>query len=451
MSANTEAVAEATPRAVLLDRCERHWSASAAKLYRIAKSDVETGADGGRVHGRDGREYIDFACSYGVFIVGHRHPKVAEKVRAALDTLAWLPPGASHPSREALSARLAALAPGDWGEIHYMNSGAEAIEQTLRYALAAQAPKRRIVAMADSYHGKTLAAMNVLGQNGDDRSFGALSPQVEFLPYGDIEALARAIDDSVAAVYIEPILGGMHLRVPPPGYLRELRRLCDAHGVLLIADEIQSAFGRCGRMFALEYEAVTPDVLVLSKGITGGYASIACAMYSAALSARCPMLRVDAWGASQGGHPFACAAALAALDVIEEERLVERAAVQGERLCAGLRELARQYPRVVIDAPGVGLMTGLRLRGAAYESLLSMELGKRGVHVGHSMNERARAPVLRFYPPLAVEPETIDRVLALTAESLAAIARKPRVAVALMERFVNRMYALPNGLLRRFD
>ncbi|MFC4161234.1 aspartate aminotransferase family protein [Chitinimonas lacunae] len=442
MSASTE-------RAVLLDRCERHWSAAAAKLYRIAHSDVETAAEGGVVHGRDGRRYIDFACSYGVFIVGHRHPLVAERIQQALEQLAWLPPGTSHPSRAALSARLAALAPGDWGEVHYMNSGAEAIEQTLRYVLAVQAPRRRILAMADSYHGKTLAAMSVLGQNRTDTSFGPVTNAVEFLPYGDIAALRAAIDDTVAAVYIEPILGGMHLTVPPPGYLAELRRLCDAAGVLLVADEIQTAFGRCGRMFACEYDAVVPDMLVLSKGLTGGYASIACVMYGAALSARCPVEQVDRWGSSQGGHPFACEAALAALDVIESEQLVERAARQGERLCTGLRELARCFPRTVIDAPGIGLMAGLRLRGAACESLLSMELTKRGVHVGHSMNERAKAPVLRFYPPLAVEPETIDQVLALTAESLALIERKPRLALALMERFVNRMYALPNRLLRR--
>ncbi|GAB6852792.1 aspartate aminotransferase family protein [Paraburkholderia kururiensis] len=434
-------------RRQLLDTCEKHWGASAAKLYRIAGSQVEAEASDCEVRDHAGRRYLDFACSYGVFIVGHRHPTVRRRVDAQLAQMASLAHGTIHPTQQALTERLKALAPGQWGDVHYMLSGAEAVEHSLRYVLAANAPRCRIVITAGAYHGKTLAAMSILGQRQHEASFGKLATDVVIVPYGDMAAMREAIGDGACAVYLEPILGGAHLRMPPLGYLQDIRALCDRTGTLLVADEIQTAFGRCGKMFAVEYAGIEPDILILSKGLTGGYASIACVMYRQQTLERLPAPQDDR--GSCGGHPFACAAALAALDVIEEEGLLLASVERGQQLRQGLMALARRFPDIIEDVPGIGLMTGLRLKGAVYESLLSMELGKRNVHTGHSMNERAERPVLRYYPPLTVSAGTIDDVLGRSREALEAVAAMPAWKIAVMRRVTRSMYRLPNALLRK--
>lgn len=432
----------------LLDDCERGWSASAAKLYRIAKTTVEREAHGIHITDHDGKAFIDCACSYGVFIVGHRNPQVREAVQSQLGDMAWTPAGRSHPMQEALSQRLRQLAPGEWGDIAYTVSGAEAIEQTMRYVLKVQSGRRGIVVMSDSYHGKTLAAMSILGQRQHHASYGGASDEVTYVPYGDFAALERAVGKGVCAVYVEPILGGAHLRMPPLGYMANIRALCDATGTLLIADEIQTGFGRCGKWFAVEYDQVVPDIMVLSKGLTGGYTSFACAMYSAELSRKYPLAEIEPDTRTNGGHPVACASALAAIDFIEHQALVEKARRNGAILRLGLQRLANRFPRIIEDVPGIGMMTGLRLRGSVYEALLSMELSKRGVHAGNSMNEKAAHPVLRFYPPLNISPEDIQHVLAMLEQALEAIAARPRLAVKLFSLVVRNMYMIPNALLR---
>ncbi|QXI26040.1 aspartate aminotransferase family protein [Pseudomonas vanderleydeniana] len=432
----------------LLDDCQRHWSASAAKLYRLGKTSVEQHTDGIYVTDHAGKRFIDCACSYGVFIVGHRNPLVREQVQNQLNRLAWVPEGRVHPLQHALSERLRDLVPGEWGDVQYMVSGAEAIEQSLRYVLKVQRNRRGIVVMGDSYHGKTLAAMSILGQQQHHRSYGTHADQVTYVPYGDFAALQKAVGEGVCAVYVEPILGGAHLQVPPVGYMANIRALCDATDTLLVADEIQTGFGRCGKWFAVQYDEVVPDIMILSKGLTGGYTSFACALYSQRLSQQFPLLEIEPDQRTQGGHPVACASALAAIDYIEEHDLVERSRVNGGLLRHGLQRLAERYPDIVEDVPGVGLMTGLRLRGSVYEALMSMELGKRGIHAGHSMNEKARRPVLRFYPPLNITPEALRHVLTMTEEALEAIARRPKLGVKAFSLVVRNMYQIPNKLLR---
>ncbi|SEI18044.1 aminotransferase class III-fold pyridoxal phosphate-dependent enzyme [Pseudomonas fuscovaginae UPB0736] len=436
------------PHEQLLDDCQRHWSASAAKLYRLGKTSVEQHTDGIYVTDHAGKRFIDCACSYGVFIVGHRNPLVREQVQNQLNRMAWVPEGRVHPLQHALSERLRDLVPGHWGDVQYMVSGAEAVEQSLRYVLKVQRNRRGIVVMNGSYHGKTLAAMSILGQQQHHRSYGTQAPQVTYVPYGDFAALQKAVGEGVCAVYVEPILGGAHLQVPPVGYMANIRALCDATDTLLVADEIQTGFGRCGKWFAVQYDEVVPDIMILSKGLTGGYTSFACAMYSERLSRQFPLAEIEPDQRTNGGHPVGCASALAAIDYIEEHDLVEQSRINGGLLRHGLQRLAERYPQIVEDVPGVGLMTGLRLRGSVYEALMSMELGKRGIHAGHSMNEKAQRPVLRFYPPLNITPEALRHVLTMTEESLEAIARRPKLGVKAFSLVVRNMYQIPNKLLR---
>ncbi|RMN80656.1 aminotransferase class III-fold pyridoxal phosphate-dependent enzyme, partial [Pseudomonas cannabina] len=239
-----------------------------------------------------------------------------------------------------------------------------------------------------------------------------------------------------------------HLQVPPAGYMANIRALCDATDTLLIADEIQTGFGRCGKWFAVQYDDIVPDIMILSKGLTGGYTSFACAMYSQRLSTQYPLLEIEPDQRTNGGHPVGCASALAAIDFIDNHNLVEASRINGCLLRHGLQRLAQRFPQIVEDVPGVGLMTGLRLRGSVYEALMSMELSKRGVHAGHSMNEKAEHPVLRFYPPLNITPEALRHVLTMTEESLEAIARRPKLAVMAFSLVVRNMYHIPNKLLR---
>ncbi|WP_422776289.1 aspartate aminotransferase family protein [Pseudomonas mediterranea] len=436
------------PHEQLLDDCQRYWSASAAKLYRLGKTSVEQQTDGIHVTDHTGKRFIDCACSYGVFIVGHRNPMVREQVQVQLNQMAWVPEGRRHPLQDKLTERLCQLVPGEWGDVQYMVSGAEAIEQSLRYALRIQPHRRRIVVMSGSYHGKTLAAMSILGQRQNHSSYGIAAPDVTHVPYGDFAALQKAVGEGVCAVYVEPILGGAHLQMPPLGYMANLRALCDATGTLLVADEIQTGFGRCGKWFAVQYDDVVPDIMILSKGLTGGYTSFACAMYSKRLATQFPLSEIEPDTRTNGGHPVACASALAAIDYIEQNNLVEQSRINGGLLRHGLQRLALRYPRIVEDVPGVGLMTGLRLRGSVYEALMSMELSKRGIHAGHSMNEKAKRPVLRFYPPLSIAPDALRHVLAMIEEALEAIDRRPKLAVKAFSLVVRNMYQLPNKWLR---
>lgn len=433
----------------LVDDCYKHWTPSAAKLYRIANTGIERSASGAVVTDHRGKHFIDCACSYGIFLVGHQNPQVKNASQQTLNRMAWQPEGMVHASQRELSETLKRLVPGEWGDVRYTMTGAEAIEQTLRYVLQRQRPRQRIVVMRNAYHGKTLTTMAILGQQADSNQHGLNRTSVDFIPYGDFAALDRAITDDVAAVYIEPILGGAYLTLPPTGYNHRIRELCTAHGCLMIADEIQTAFGRCGKWFAVDYDEVIPDIMVLSKGLTGGYAAIAAVLYSKALIDSQALDEREQWTSGQGGLPYACETALAAIRTLENEQLIERSKGASDLLCKGLQRLARVYPHIIIDAPAIGLMTGLRLKGAVWEALISMELTKRGVHAGHSMNEKASAPVLRFYPPLTITEAQIREVLQALEESLETVAAKPRWVLKLMAPIIRNLYRIPYAMTPR--
>lgn len=434
------------PRREWVEKCYRHWTPSAAKLYRVANTGIERDASGCQVTDHRGRSFIDCACSYGIFLVGHANPRVRHASLQQVQDLACIPSGLPSRASVELSRRLRERVPGQWGEVRYTMTGAEAIEQVLSYVLRRQVPRQRIVVMQHGYHGKTLATMNILGQQHGRNEHGLNRDVIDFIPYGDMAALDRAITDQTAAVFVEPILGGAYLRVPPKGYVRRIRERCDATGAIMVADEIQTAFGRCGKWFAVEYDDVVPDIMVLSKGLTGGYAAIAAVLYASHFD-QGERAHIRPGTSRNGGQPFACATALAALDALVEDDLIERSAPAAERLGKGLQRLAASYPEIIEDAPAIGLMTGIRLRGAVFEALISTELMRRGVHAGHSMDERAVSPVLRFYPPLTITLAQVDQVLQALAEALAVVARLPRWKQRLLRPVIGNLYKLPFALL----
>jgi putrescine aminotransferase len=442
-------------RSDLIQASERHWNPTAALLYKMAHRTVESHAQGSYVHDEDGQRFLDFACSYGVFIVGHCNPHVQARVLAQMNQLAASPYGGANAITAEFMHTLTAMLPGDLSRVFFANSGAEISELTMRAVLAAAAPRRQIVVIQNSYHGKTLGALNLLGQKGHRQPFLPLMPDVTFVPFGDVDAMKRAVGEGVAAVFLEPILGGPYLQVPPPGYVRQVAELCKATGTLFIADEIQTAFGRCGRMFAIDYDdGVQPDVMLLSKGITGGHSSMAVAVMSEALVQRIeaiPNLPARYLSTDSGGSPYACAAALAAIEFIRDQDLPARARQLGAQLLKGLRDAAARHPQLIVDVPGIGLMTGLKVRNPAVETAITIGLAKRGVHVGHSLNESAVNPVLRFYPPLTVSSEDIAKALAALNETLDEMARKPPVVFDALNQVIRRQYRLPKALMLKLS
>ncbi|HEX8052775.1 MAG TPA: aminotransferase class III-fold pyridoxal phosphate-dependent enzyme [Thermoleophilaceae bacterium] len=435
----------------LLGAYRSHYNPSLARMFDAYGAPVELAGSGAVLQDEEGCEYLDFSGGHGVFGVGHGNGAVRAAVLDQLHTLASAPPLLRTAPAATLIGRLAELLPGDLDRIALAGSGSEAMEIALRTARLARPDRRRLVAASDSYHGKTLGALAVMGQEHLRVPFGRSWPSTSFVPHGDAAAAAEAIGDGVLAMVVEPILGGGTLSVPPDGYLAALREHCDATGTLLVVDEVQTGFGRTGTMFAVERDGIVPDMIVLSKAITGGHTPIAVTAVREGLLAGSDALAAAAAErpSESAGSPLVCAAANAALDFIVEHDLPGRAATLGPVVLDGLERIARSHPELVHDARGRGLMVGLRLRNRVVENALWLQLLKRGVLGALSLSV-ARTPVLRLYPPLTVERDEIERVLDVLDESLGELRRRLRPAVYdLGDQSLRFQHRLPPSLLRR--
>ncbi len=389
-----------------------------ARVMKLSGSPVEVRALGSTIWDHTGKAYLDFAGGYGVFTLGHSHPRVLAAVRDQLERMSLSGKTMFSPLLGRLARELAAIAPGDLSISFFANSGTEAIEGALKLARAAT-KRTKFVATTGAYHGKTIGALAVSGRDAYKAPFGPLLPEVAHVPYGDASVLNDALRDAAAFV-VEPVQGEGGIVVPPPGYLRAARAACDASGALLIADEVQTGLGRCGLLFACERDGVTPDVLVLAKGLSGGVVPIGAyvarpTVWNAAY-AKAPLAHTSTFG----GNPLACAAALAALAVLRDEGLVEHAREQGERLLAGVRAIARDYPHVVREARGLGLLVGMELRNEGYAGVIVPEMLKAGVTAAWTLNAQR---VIRLEPPLVVTAEEIDRGIAAARAGVDAASR----------------------------
>lgn len=321
----------------------------------------------------EGRRFIDFAGGIGVLNVGHRHPKVMAAVQAQLErfthTCFHVAP---YEPYVALAERLNALAPGDFAKKTLLvNTGAEAVENAVKIARAATG-RSAIIAFNGGFHGRTMMALSLTGKvDPYKKGFGPMPGDVWHVPYPSelhgvsdddsihaIEQLFKADVEAtrVAAIIIEPVQGEGGFYVASPQFLRKLRALCDQHGILLVADEVQSGSARTGTMFAIEHAAVAPDLIVLAKSVAGGFPLAAVTGRAQVMDAVAP----GGLGGTYGGNPISCAAALAVLDVFEEEGLFARAATLGERLQARFKAMARSVPAIG-DVRGLGAMVAVEL------------------------------------------------------------------------------------------
>jgi 4-aminobutyrate aminotransferase len=353
---------------------ERHL---APAWYLTAPLDITHGA-GSYLIAADGRRYLDFTCGYGVTSTGHCHPRVVAAAQAQTARLIHVSTAVINRVLLQLAERLAGLTPPGLDMFFFHNSGSEVIEAAVKLARRATG-RHELIAFQGAFHGRSTGAAALTTSKAFYRKGnGPFLPGVYFAPYatpfrcpsgGTRETCAEAclarldalftqvVDPSqVAAIFVEPILGEGGYIDPPPAFLQGLRQRCDRHGILLVADEIQSGVGRSGRWWAIEHAGVIPDLMTIAKGIASGFPLSALAGRPEIMAHWPP----GSHGTTFGGNPVSCAAALATLDVIEAEGLVENAAARGEQLRQGLRALQADYP-LLGDVRGRGLMTGVEL------------------------------------------------------------------------------------------
>jgi putrescine aminotransferase len=393
-----------------------HLNPPLARVMKLSGSPVEVRGDGCTITDHTGKTYLDFAGGYGVFTLGHRHPRVVAAVKDQLDRMALSGRTMFNPLMGRLAKRLAEIAPGDLSISFFANSGTEAVEGALKLARAAT-KRPAIVATDDAFHGKTLGALSASGRDAFRDPFLPLLADVRRVPFGDAAALRAVVDHDVAALIVEPVQGEGGVNVPPDGYLRDVREICDESGAVMIADEVQTGLGRCGTLFGCDREDVVPDVMTLAKGLSGGVVPIGAyvarpAVWNAAYGKQ-PLLHTSTFG----GNELACAAALAALDVLRDEDLVVNARERGEQLLAGARATMQRYPAVIADVRGAGLLVGAELRSEGYGGTIIPELLKRGVTAAWTLNQQR---VIRLEPPLIVSAAQVETALRAFDESVRA-------------------------------
>lgn len=377
---------------------------SMGNLYQRFPVTIEKGR-GARVWDDSGREYIDCMGSYGVAVVGHCNPRVTEAIREQAGKITAVHASTYSPARERFLDELARAAPAGLAGVHLNNSGAESVEAAVKFARRFTS-KPGAVAMRGSYHGKSMGALSLTFNPKYRRPFEPLPGPVAFSPFGDSEALAGAVTDQTGMVIIEPIQGESGIHVPPDGFLREARRVCDERGALLVFDEIQSGLGRTGRMWACEHDGVEPDIMCASKGLAAG-------VPLGATMVRRDVL--DSMGRGEhsstfGGNPIACAAGTAALESLRLDGLPANAGRVGAVLRAGLEKLAAGTG-AVREVRGRGLMLGVELKSDVRPVIEGCI--KRGLLVLYSGRS-----VLRLLPPLVITEDEARRALEVLEEVL---------------------------------
>jgi putrescine aminotransferase len=390
-----------------------------ARVMKLSGSPVEVRARGCTIWDHTGKAYLDFAGGYGVFTLGHSHPRVVEAVRRQLELMSLSGKTMFNVMLGRAAKRLAELAPGDLRISFWCNSGTEAIEGAIKLARAATG-RTTIVSTIDAFHGKTMGALSVSGRETFQTPFKPLLEGFAHVPYGDASMLDDVLADAAAFV-VEPVQGEGGVNVPPPGYLRAVREACDRTGALFVADEVQTGLGRCGYLFACDRDEVVPDVMTLAKGLSGGVMPVGAFIARPDVWMRAfgkaPLLHTSTFG----GNEAACAAALAAMEVLLDDRLVENARERGEQLLAGAKALAADFPEVVREARGLGLLVGVELTNEGYGGWIIPEMLKAGVTAAWTLNLQR---VIRLEPPLVVTADEVERALAALRAGVATAREK---------------------------
>jgi len=354
---------------------------------------------GALVYDVHGKEYIDCVAGIAVNNVGHCHPKVVQAIREQAGELMHV----SNLYYTEIQAELAEalVSVTGMGRVFFCNSGAEAVEAAMKLARVVSG-KSAFIAAKGSFHGRTIGALSVTYKNAYRAPFEPpVSTATTFVPYSDANAIRQAISDNTAAVILEPIQGEGGVNIPDPGYLKEVREICDETGTLLIFDEVQTGFGRTGTWFCKEQAGVEPDIMSMAKAIGGGFPMGAIAAREGISFGR------GQHAATFGGGPLACAAALASIGAIKEEKLLERSREMGAYFIEKLRNMARDD---VVEVRGKGLMIGVEMN---YKCGDIVDFAREhGVLVNCTSDS-----VLRLVPPLVITKEQIDTVVGILEQA----------------------------------
>ncbi len=349
----------------------------------------------------DGNEYIDCNGGHGVANLGHAHPKVAAAIAQQSTQLVTLFETFYNDQRAALMDRISRLVPG-LERVYFCNSGAETVEAALKFARLSTGRKYVIAAMR-GFHGRTMGALSATYNRKYKQAFEPLVPGFSHVVFNNIPALEAAVTDQVAAVILEAVQGEGGVYPADPAYLQAARRICTEHGALLILDEVQAGLGRTGKMFAFQHSGITPDMVCVSKSLAGGLP-----MGAVLLGDSVRNLAPGLHGTTFGGNPLACAAALAALAVIEEEDLPGQAALKGAYLMEALRSIPSPLIR---EVRGLGLMVGIELRQKVAPYLQKLQ-------DRHILALNAGLTTIRLLPPLVITREQLDQVVVALTEVL---------------------------------
>ena len=372
------------------------WSHALMNNFGVPPVELVSG-QGAVVTDADGKQYLDLLGGIAVNALGHAHPAIVQAVSEQVATLGHVSNFFTHPTVLALAERLLDISGAhENGRVIFCNSGAEANEAAFKMARRTGRPN--VIAAEEAFHGRTMGALALTGQQSKRTPFEPLTPGVSHVPYGDVAALAAAVDSDTAAVFLEPIMGEAGAVTPPPGYLAAAREITAERGALLVLDEVQTGIGRTGAWFAHQGVGVVPDVVTLAKGLGGGLPIGACI----GLGAAAELFEPGQHGTTFGGNPVCAAAALAVLDTIAADGLLEHTALIGKSIANAVEELGHPLIRGV---DGAGLLIGILL-SRPVSAAVAAQARAAGFLVNNAVPDR-----VRLAPPLVLTEEQAGEFL----------------------------------------
>ncbi|MGD0168775.1 MAG: aspartate aminotransferase family protein [Smithella sp.] len=380
---------------------------------------IEDKREGASVWDITGKKYIDCQTGSGIMNVGRRNPDIIEALKKALDTYdigVFLL--CSKPKAD-LAKKLAEITPGDLKCTIFGVGGGEANDAAIKIARG-YTMKKEIIYTQKAYHGHTGFALSAIGRDAYKEPFEPLIPGFKIVPFGDIEAIKKAITDDSAAIILEPIQGEGGINIPPDEYLPAVRRLCDDNEILLILDEIQTGFGRTGRMFASEHWGVVPDIMTVAKSLGGGIYPISATIFKEEIQdffIPHPFIHLSTFGGSDLG----CIVGMAVIDYIQNHKLLDHTEKMGKKFRAGFDSLLKEYPSLILEVRQKGLMMGLQYTNESIGPRLTKKMAERGVIAIYTGNDPS---ICRLMPPLVITPEEVDFVLNALDDSMKELSKE---------------------------
>ncbi len=387
-------------------------------LSKLGLNRVAVKAQGATITDSGGKTYIDCVGGYGLFNVGHNNPEIIQSLIEQLQQEQLFTKPFITEIQVRMAECLANIAPGELTCSILLNSGSEAIDCAIKLVRLHKGPKTIITAQR-SFHGHTFGALSASGIPSFSRAFQPLLPGFTSVPFGDIKALEESISARTAAVLIEPLQHEAGVALPPDGYLREVRRLCDEHNLILILDEIKTGFGKTGRMFACEHYDVVPDVLVLGKSLGGGLIPAGAVVAASTLWKRFG-LSFSMSASSFAGNALVCCAGLSTVRYIQEGSLLEDCAEKGKLLLRSFQDYVAEYPGVLRSAHGLGLLIGVETQNGKIALELAQEMIRQGVLVVPAFGNSS---VLMVEPPLVISFQQVRTVADVFADACAKLSK----------------------------